>query len=73
MATRNPLEISLANFTVVNGENHLQRPVAGGVVQGGVLANGQTQVTNLTFNTETKQYSYTNFTQMFITYAASTA
>lgn len=68
VATRNPLEISLANFTVVAGGNRLQRPVAGGSVESGFLQQGGVAPTNLTYNTETGQYSYTNFSQMFIQY-----
>lgn len=48
---RNPNEISLANFTVKSGENRLQRPVGGGVVESGRLKEGvmvQTNVTNAT-------------------------
>ncbi|KAJ9348658.1 hypothetical protein DTO280E4_9283 [Paecilomyces variotii] len=43
--TRNPGEISLANFTVKSGDNHLYRGVsgvAGGVVVNGALKSGQT-------------------------------
>lgn len=50
---RNPDEISLANFTVKNGDNRLQRPVAGGVVESGALKLGEVKQTNATNNTET--------------------
>ncbi|KAJ9644126.1 hypothetical protein H2199_003994 [Coniosporium tulheliwenetii] len=73
VATRNPYEISLANFTVVNGANHLSRPVAGGSVESGYLQQGSVRSTNLTLNTETGAYSYTNFSQMFITYPPANA
>lgn len=73
VATRNPYEISLANFTVVAGANHLSRPVAGGSVESGYLQQGTVRSTNLTLNTETGAYSYTNFSQMFITYPPANA
>lgn len=47
IVSRNPLEISLANFTGKTGENKLARPVAGGLVESGTLIGGQTKVTNL--------------------------
>jgi alkaline phosphatase D len=53
IVTRNPDEISLANFTVQSGANRLQRPVAGGVVESGSLKFGQVKATNATNNTET--------------------
>ncbi len=55
---RNPDEISLANFTVLNGANALYRnPVpAGGVVENGALKGGQTVQTNVTNSTSTGQY-----------------
>ncbi|KIX08823.1 uncharacterized protein Z518_03480 [Rhinocladiella mackenziei CBS 650.93] len=68
VATRNPLEISLANFTVQAGANRLQRPVAGGSAESGYLQGGDIVPTNLTYNTETGEYSYTSFDQMFIEY-----
>ena len=57
LVQRTPYEVSLANFTVKAHENHLQRPVAGGVVASGALKNGQTVVTNITNNTLTGKYS----------------
>ncbi|KAL8898220.1 MAG: hypothetical protein Q9207_006819 [Kuettlingeria erythrocarpa] len=55
---RNPDEISLANFTVLNGANALYRnPVpAGGVVENGALKGGETVQTNVTNSTSTGQY-----------------
>ncbi|KAJ9266753.1 hypothetical protein DTO212C5_6180 [Paecilomyces variotii] len=57
LVTRNPNEISLANFTVKSGENHLYRGAAGvpagGVVENGALKGGQTVQTNMTHDTET--------------------
>lgn len=57
LVTRNPNEISLANFTVKSGENHLHRGAvgvpAGGVVENGALKGGQTVQTNMTHDTET--------------------
>ena len=57
---RLPYEISLGNFTIKWGDNHLQRPVGGGVVESGALKNGKTVQTNLTNNTATGQYLVTN-------------
>ncbi|CAO2652537.1 Nn.00g008200.m01.CDS01 [Neocucurbitaria sp. VM-36] len=48
---RNAWEIPIANFTVRNGENRLQRPVAGGVVESGSLKFGKTVQNNITHNT----------------------
>ncbi|THZ24541.1 hypothetical protein D6C89_04862 [Aureobasidium pullulans] len=73
VATRNPLEISLANFTVVNGGNKLQRPVAGGKVESGFIKTGQLQMTNLTYNTQNQSWAVRNdFNQMFISYPRTT-
>ncbi|EMC94214.1 hypothetical protein BAUCODRAFT_36688 [Baudoinia panamericana UAMH 10762] len=69
VATRNPLEISLGNFSVMNGANHLTRPVAGGVVESGSIQTGSVQMTNLTYNTMNGTWAVRNdFNQMFITY-----
>lgn len=57
IVNRNPLEISLANFTVKSGANALQRPIAGGIAESGSLKGGMIQQTNITNNTETGQYS----------------
>ena len=54
--TRNPNEISLANFTVKSGDNRLQRPIAGGVAESGSLKGGEIRQTNVTNNTETGLY-----------------
>lgn len=73
VATRNPYEVSLANFTVYSGDNHLARPVAGGVVASGAIQEGEVLMTNLTLNTETGEWGYqaAEFNQMFIRYASS--
>ncbi|KAK3059839.1 hypothetical protein LTS18_009942 [Coniosporium uncinatum] len=72
VAYRNPLEISLANFTVQSGTNRLRRPVAGGTVESGYLKGGEGfDQTNATFNTETGAWNVTSggiFNQMFIAY-----
>jgi alkaline phosphatase D len=44
-------EIPIANFTVLNGKNRLQRPVGGGVVESGSLKYGKMVMTNLTVDT----------------------
>lgn len=54
--SRNPYEISLANFTVKSGENRLQRPIANGIAESGSLKGGVVTQTNITNNTATGQY-----------------
>jgi alkaline phosphatase D len=71
VATRNPFDISLANFTVEAGANHLKRNVAGGRVESGALQRGATVPSNLTLNTLTGTWNVTGFDQMFITYPAA--
>lgn len=65
---RHPFEIPLANFTVKAGENHLQRPVAGGTVESGGIQKGNVKQTNLTLNTETGTWNVTAFEGMYIKY-----
>lgn len=73
VANLNPLEISLADFTVVNGANKLQRPVAGGKAESGFIQTGQVQMTNLTYNTQNQCWAVRNdFNQMFISYPRTT-
>ncbi|KAH4002861.1 hypothetical protein HBI56_055290 [Parastagonospora nodorum] len=71
VATRNPFEVSLANFTVKAGANHLDRNVAGGRVESGALQRGETVPTNLTLNTATGEWNVTGFEKMFVTYPAA--
>jgi hypothetical protein len=74
VATRNPFEISLANFTVLAGANRIERSgasVANGSVESGALQRGDTKVTNLTLNTQTGSWNVTMFDQMFIKYGSS--
>jgi alkaline phosphatase D len=73
VATRNPYEISLANFTVAAGANHLSRPIAGGNVETGALSSGTVKSTNVTLNTATGKYEITSFDQMFIAYPPAAA
>jgi alkaline phosphatase D len=68
VATRNPYEIPLANFTVAAGANHLSRPIAGGNVETGALSSGTVKSTNVTLNTVTNKWEVTSFDQMFIAY-----
>ncbi|KAF2463085.1 uncharacterized protein BDR25DRAFT_329916 [Lindgomyces ingoldianus] len=68
VATRNPFEISLANFTVKAGDNCLLRSVANGSVESGALQKGSVKQTNLTLDTETGMWNITRFEQMFIQY-----
>lgn len=53
---RNGWEIPLANFTVMNGDNRLQRPVGGGVVESGSLKYGRVVQNNLTHDTTTGKW-----------------
>lgn len=57
--TRNPFELSLANFTVLDGANAIYRnPVpAGGVVESGYLKGGKVVQTNRTNDTTTGKWS----------------
>lgn len=71
VATRNPYEIPLANFTVAAGANHLSRPIAGGNVESGAISEGTQKLTNVTYNTETEKWEVTSFDKMFISYAAA--
>ncbi|KAK7977758.1 hypothetical protein PG988_005248 [Apiospora saccharicola] len=67
---RQGYEVSLANFTVLNGENALHRSSAGsgaaaaaalgGVVESGSLKQGQVRQTNLTLDTATGEYLFYN-------------
>lgn len=74
VASRNPLDISLANFTVKAGANHLARTndsvvAVGGRVESGALQRGPTTPTNLTLNTVTNLWNITGIEQMFIQYS----
>ncbi|KAF2870418.1 putative alkaline phosphatase [Massariosphaeria phaeospora] len=75
VATRNPYELPLANFTVKAGENRLQRSggdgnssVAGGVVEAGGLQRGETRGSNLTLDTQTGEWKVRSFEHMYIQY-----
>ncbi|KAL1872435.1 hypothetical protein Daus18300_004406 [Diaporthe australafricana] len=67
VATRNPFDLSLANFTMEAGANRLTRPVGGGKVEAGFLRGGETANTNLTLNTETGEYEVIGFETMYLT------
>jgi alkaline phosphatase D len=56
----------LANFTVVSGENHLQRPVAGGRAESGALRYGEVKHTNLTLDTQTGEWKEIGFDTMYV-------
>ena len=62
IVNRNPNEISLANFTVLSGENALHRDTSSGfnAVENGALKLGKTVQTNITNNTETGVYFISN-------------
>jgi alkaline phosphatase D len=66
VATRNGWDLPLANFTVVSGEDHLERPIAGGTAESGALRFGEINHTNLTYNTETKTWEVIGFEKMFL-------
>ncbi|KAI1865129.1 hypothetical protein JX265_008176 [Neoarthrinium moseri] len=66
VASRNAWSLPLANFTVVSGDNHLSRPVAGGTVESGSLRGGRTVDTNLTLNTETGEWDVIGFPTMYL-------
>ncbi|KAH7090398.1 PhoD-like phosphatase-domain-containing protein [Paraphoma chrysanthemicola] len=69
--TRNAFEISLANFTVAAGANHIARPIGGGVVEAGAIQEGQGEVkgTNVTVDTKTGEWSVHAFDTMFLEWA----
>ncbi|KAK5624377.1 hypothetical protein RRF57_000093 [Xylaria bambusicola] len=66
VASRNSWDLPLANFTVLNGENKLARPVAGGSVESGALRGGKTIPTNITLNTDTGKWDIVGYDQMYI-------
>lgn len=66
VATRNAWDLSLANFTVIAGDNRLSRPVAGGSAESGSLRGEEVEHSNLTLNTESGLWQYVSFDQMFI-------
>ncbi|KAF2717525.1 hypothetical protein K431DRAFT_255331 [Polychaeton citri CBS 116435] len=63
IVSRNPYEISVANFTVKRDDNRLSRPVASGLVETGSLKGGQIKITNITNNTATGQYFISHFNE----------
>jgi alkaline phosphatase D len=66
VATRNPYDVPLANFTVYPNENRLARPLAGGKVETGAITSGEVQHTNLTLDTASNEWLYIGFEQMFL-------
>lgn len=68
VAERVPYELSMANFTVISGENRLQRPVSSGRAESGSLRGGDIVSTNLTRNTETGEWAVVSYDTMFIEY-----
>lgn len=65
---RIPYELSMANFTVLSGENRLQRPVAGGRVESGALRDGEVVGSNLTWDTRAGGWSVRGYETMYIVY-----
>ena len=68
VAERNAYELSMANFTVVAGENRLSRPLSGGKVESGFLRGGEVVSTNLTVDTASGEWSVREYERMFIEY-----
>lgn len=66
VATRNGWDLPLANFTVLAGDNHLQRPVGGGNVEAGSLKGGKTVGTNVTLDTNEWKWEKVGFEKMFV-------
>lgn len=66
VATRNPYDIPLANFTMAAGAGRLTRPVAGGQVESGALQSGATVPTNITLDTETGEWVEIGFETMYL-------
>ncbi|KAF4445469.1 alkaline phosphatase [Fusarium austroafricanum] len=66
IATHNSWEISLANFTVFAGDNHIHRPENGIRVETGALKSGEVKHTNLTLNTETGVWEVRDFDKMYL-------
>lgn len=58
----------MANFTVMAGENRLNRPLSGGQVEAGCLRGGEVLGTNLTRDTETGEWAVRGFESMFLEY-----
>ncbi|KAM4054509.1 phoD-like phosphatase domain-containing protein [Hirsutella rhossiliensis] len=66
VATRNPWDLPLANFTISAGQNHLDRPVANGRVESGAVRDGMVKHTNLTLNTQTGEWAVVGFERMYL-------
>lgn len=66
VATQNSWDLPLANFTVKAGDNHLQRPVAGGQVESGALRGGKVKHTNLTLDTDSGDWKVIGFNKMYL-------
>lgn len=70
VSKRTPWELPLANFTVKEGDNHLQRPVAGGKVEAGYLRDGEVENSHFCVNTETGQWKEVEYSKMYISLAS---
>ncbi|RCI15920.1 hypothetical protein L249_2835 [Ophiocordyceps polyrhachis-furcata BCC 54312] len=66
VATRNSWELPLANFTVKAGENHIERPVAGGNVESGAVRNGAVRHSNYSLDTLTGEWKVIGFERMYL-------
>lgn len=70
--TRNGYEVSLGNFTVLEGGNGLERPVGGGSVESGALqGNGSVAATNLTRDTNNGAWEVREFDFVGVTIPGS--
>ncbi|KAH7035020.1 PhoD-like phosphatase-domain-containing protein [Microdochium trichocladiopsis] len=66
VASRNPWDLPLANFTVAAGSNKLSRPIAGGRVEAGFGKGVEIRPTNLTLNTETQEWDVVGYNVMYL-------
>lgn len=66
VASRNAYDLPIANFTILPSENKLQRPIAGGLVESGAVVGGEVRHTNLTYDTDVKEWLYVSFDEMFL-------
>lgn len=66
VASRNSWDLPLANFTVEAGSNKLSRPIAGGKAEAGYGKGVEIVPTNLTLNTETREWDTVGYNVMYL-------
>ncbi|KXJ95843.1 alkaline phosphatase-like protein [Microdochium bolleyi] len=71
VASRNSWDLPLANFTVAAGGNKLDRPIGGGRVEAGYGKGLKTVPTNLTLNTETREWDVVGYNVMYLNTTAA--